>query len=165
MLVRKGQEREYRPPLEPLIGDMAVRALACEVGHHRGLPVRLGGYFYFCKLSYSRLRAVRRDHETARKLSPTINRDSHALLLDGEGFAAADYRLEALPERVLQLAVLHDVGERRHAGAIGGELGARITVAVHPHRVHRRKAVQREPEESHVGGAERVDTGVEALLA
>lgn len=139
--------------------------LAREVGDHRGLPVRLGGYFYFCKLSYSRLGTVGRDYEPARKLARTVERHSHALLLDCERFAATHHRLEALPERVLQFAILHDVGERRHTGAIGVELDARIAVSVHPHRMHGRKAVQREPEKSHVGGAERVDPGVEALPA
>src|SRR5512138_2263084 len=114
MAARKRQQREYRPALEPLIRNVAVRALAREVGDHRGLPVRLGGYFYSCEFSYSRLGAVGRHHKAAGELARAVERHPHALLLDAESFAAADDRLETLPEGVLQLAVLHDVGERRH---------------------------------------------------
>ena len=168
-----GSSASTGPALEPLIRDIAVRTLAAEVGDHRGLPVRLGGYFDSRKLCVSNDSAPSAPTTSRPESSrATVERHSHALLLDCERFAAT-----APPARGLARARPAARDPRRSRRARARRRDRRRTRAREsPSSPYTRIACTgaalaealssaERRRKADVAGAERVDPGVEALPA
>src|SRR5689334_16854583 len=91
--------------------------------------------------------------------------------IDLQPLATRGTRLQAARERALQLAILDDPRELRHARLVGVEFERRLViVAVDAHGVHRRDALGRQrlpyakpPQKLDVAGAERIYPGIEAI--
>ena len=168
----KRQQRQHRPPLEPLERSVGMRLLAGEIRDHRRLTVILLGGGDAGVLAHERIGAIGADHEPAADAAAVAQFDRCRVRVDAQPFAARrrdHFGVQSAPQRILQDRILERPRELGHAGAVSIELDARRSVvAEDTHGVDGREPVCRErlpsadaAQEIDIARAEGVDPAVE----
>src|SRR5438552_1231994 len=84
----KRQQRQHRPPLEPLERSVGMRLLAGEIRDHRRLTVILLGGGDAGVLAHERIGAIGADHEPAADAAAVAQLDRCGVCVDAQPRAA-----------------------------------------------------------------------------